>query len=143
MATFSATRSRNVAVAVATVAVIALSTWVSLNPKFYYFRSSADQAAWSHPTGHFLVVCALYIAEAALLAWSVRGGRRLWPRTGVVAVVFAPWAAFSSMFVVHAPGFLHVHLLWTWLVLAVLLLVTLGSGTRHLLDRVRGASNAA
>ncbi|UWX03485.1 hypothetical protein H1235_10170 [Pseudoxanthomonas sp. NC8] len=85
----------------------------------------------------------LYVAEAAFLAWSLQLGRRLWRRTAIAALIFAPWAAFSSIFVVHAPVYLHVHLLWTWLVLAVLVVVTVGSAARHVADRMRGVSHAA
>jgi hypothetical protein len=42
-----------------------------------------------------------------------------------------PWAFMSSMFVVHAPGYLMLHILWCWLLvllLAGMLVVSAGLG---------------
>lgn len=83
----------------------------------------------------FLIVCAAYLAEACFIALLFKPGTLLWPRTLLASLVFLPWVAFSSSFVVHAPMYFHVHIVWTWLLLAVLVATTLGSGLRHLFGR--------
>ena len=144
MPNLTATQRKNLVVAVAAALVIGFSTWISLDPDNYFFYNQEDKQHWRHPTGHFLVVCGLYIAEAIFIAKAIKLGAstRLWPRTLVATLLFLPWVAFSSMFVVHAPVYLHIHIVWTWLLLAVLVLVTLGSAGRHVFNSVRGTPNA-
>ncbi|MUV14186.1 hypothetical protein [Noviluteimonas gilva] len=42
---------------------IGLSTFVSLDPRYYYFHSETARLQWSHPTGAILTLCAIFIAE--------------------------------------------------------------------------------
>ena len=144
MPKFTANQRKNLVVAAAAVLAIGFSTWISLDPDNYFFYRQADRQHWHHPTAHFLIVCGLYIAEAIYVAIAVKLGAsaRLWPRTMFAAFLFLPWVAFSSMFVVHAPVYLHVHIVWTWLLLAVLAIVTIGSAVRHVISSVRGTPNA-
>lgn len=145
MARLSATQYKHLTIATAAVLVIALSTWISLDPDNYFFYRDEDRQRWRHPTTHFLIVCVCYVAEAFFVAKALKlgTGKRLWPRTLLATLLFLPWTAFSSIFVVHAPVYLHVHILWTWLLLATLALVTVGSAARHVFDGVRGVNRAA
>jgi hypothetical protein len=144
MPRLTANQRKNLVVAIATALVIGFSTWISFDPDNYFFYRQADRQHWHHPTAHFLIVCGLYIAEAFCVAIAIklRASVRLWPRTMIATLIFLPWVAFSSMFVVHAPVYLHVHIIWTWLLLAVLIMVTLVSVIRHVIGSIRGTSNA-
>ena len=142
MTNLTATQRKNLIAAVAAALVIGFSAWISLDPDNYFFYHQEDKQHWRHPTTHFLIVCGLYIAEATFVARSIKLGVRLWPRTLLATMLFLPWVAFSSMFVVHAPVYLHIHIVWTWLLLAALVLVTFGSAGRHLFNSVRGTPNA-
>ncbi|MGO4223682.1 hypothetical protein AB4Y64_17745, partial [Lysobacter sp. TAF61] len=125
MANFTAAQRKNLIIGLATALVIGVSTWISLDPRYYFFYTDADRRLWHYPTMHFLVVCVIYVAESIFVAATIKLDARLWPRTLVATLIFLPWVAFSSMFVVHAPVYLHVHIVWTWLLLAVLVLITL------------------
>jgi len=138
MKKLTANQRKNLGIGIAAALVIAFSTWISLDAGNYFFYTDQDRQRWQHPTAHFLIVCALYLVEALFVAKAVKLGSRLWPRTLIATLLFLPWVAFSSLFVVHAPVYLHVHIVWTWLLLAVLVLATLGSGIRHLQKVVRG-----
>jgi len=142
MTKLTATQRKNLIVGLAAALVIGFSTWISLNPENYFFYTDAARLRWRHPTTHFLIVCALYAAEAIFIAKALKLGVRLWPRTLVASLIFLPWVAFSSMFVVHAPIYLHVHIVWTWLLLIVFILVTFCSAVRHGFSTFRGTPNA-
>jgi hypothetical protein len=136
MGQLSANQRKNLVVAVATLVAIGLSTLASLDPGYYYFPSETARLQWSHPTGHFLVLCAIYVAEALFIAMALtrKEGTRLWPRALLAGSLFLPWTALSSMAVVHAPVYAHVHTVWTWLLLLVLILATLASAGMHAID---------
>ena len=125
----TANQRKNVAIALLTLAALAAETAISLNPNHYYFRNAGDVANWHHPTGSFLIFCLFVVGEALLLAWAFKlePKKRLWKRTLLTAVLFIPWTIFSSMFVIHAPGYMHFHILWVWAILAVLVVTTAAS----------------
>lgn len=137
MIKFTATQRKNLVIAVAVLLVIGFSTWLSLDPENYFYYHREDRKHWRHPTVPFLMLCLVYLAEAVFIAIAIKFDAitRLWPRTLLATLLFLPWVSFSSMFVMHAPRFLHAHVVWTWLLLAVLVLVTLGSAAKHLLTR--------
>ena len=121
---------------------MATVTVISLNPDFYYFRNPEDRAHWYHPTGSFLVFCGFIVGEAALLAWALKlePHRRIWKRTALTAVLFVPWTMFASLFVVHAPGYMHFHILWVWAILGTLVIATLISVVAHAAKSARPAA---
>ncbi|KRD32072.1 hypothetical protein ASE35_14060 [Lysobacter sp. Root916] len=139
MVNLTTNQRKNLVIAAATVLVIGFSTWISLDSKQYFFYDDEDRAQWEHPTGHFLIFCGFYLLEALFLAKVIKLGARLWPRILLAAVLFLPWAAFSSFFALHAPGYMMVHILWTWLISAVLVLIFVGSAVRHLFNSFRGS----
>ncbi|UHQ23792.1 hypothetical protein LVB77_03515 [Lysobacter sp. 5GHs7-4] len=139
MVKLTTNQRKNLVIAAAAVLVIGFSTWISLDPKHYFFYGDEDRAQWEHPTGPFLIFCGFYLLEALFLAKVIKLGGRLWPRTMLAAVLFLPWAALSTIFVVHAPGYMHVHALWTWLISAVLVLTFFVSAVRHLFNSFRGS----
>jgi hypothetical protein len=137
-------RIKNRAIAAATIAVIAVSVWVSFVPDYYhFFHHEAGRAQWQHPTAAVLIVCALYLAEAFFIAKATRLDQRLWLRASLAAVLFLPWLVYSTMTVMHAPPFWYIHMFWTWLLELVLLLVAAGTICSALRRRWRGAAKIA
>ncbi len=137
---YTANQRKNIAFGIAALLVAGFSVWLSLDPANYFFYRTEQRQDWRHPTIALLFLCAIYLGEALCVARAIRldAHTRLWPRTSVAALLFLPWVAFSSMFVMHAPRFLHVHVVWTWLLLATLIVVALGSAARHAIHRIRG-----
>ena len=137
-----ANRRKNLAIAGLTLIALAAITAISLNPDFYYFRTPEDREHWYHPTGSFRVFCAFIVGEALLLAWALKieSRRRFWKRTALAALLFAPWAMLSSLFVVHAPGYMHFHILWVWAILGTLVITTLISAVAHVATSARPAA---
>ena len=125
-------------VAAALVAV-AYAVQLSLNPDHYFFRRPGDRAGWVYDPGNVALVCSLMLAEAVLacIALVARHPQGLWLRCLLGLVFLGPWALFSTMFVVHMPGYTLFHHLWVWLLVVVLAVVALGSMTRQLYARLR------
>ena len=138
----TANRRKDLAIALLTLAALATATVISLNTDYYYFRNDSDIANWHHPTASFLLFCCFFVGEAIFLAWALKleAGRRLWKRTLLATLLFIPWAMFSSLFVVHAPGYMHFHIVWVWAILATLGLATAISAIVHVTARFRTAA---
>ncbi|WP_129582940.1 hypothetical protein [Solilutibacter tolerans] len=138
----TANQRKNLAVAGLALIALAAITAISLNPDSYYFRNPEDREHWHHPTGSFLVFCGFIVGEAVLLAWAMRlePQRRIWKRSIMAAALLAPWAMLTSVFVVHAPGYMHFHIIWVWAVLAALVLASAISVIAHLVTRGRSAA---
>src|SRR5262249_55226478 len=129
-----------VIVALATLAAIGFSVYLSLDPNNYFFHWPGDREKWVYHPGSVAFVCAFMLAAAALtlLALVSHRPRALWLRCLLALAFLGPWALFSTRFVVHMPAYTLFHHLWVWLLVAVLLLVAVGSATRQLYRGLRG-----
>ncbi|QIL21087.1 hypothetical protein [Thermomonas sp. HDW16] len=138
----TANRRKNLAIALLTLAALAVATAISLNTDYYYFRNDGDIVNWHHPTGNFLIFCCFFVGEALFLAWAIElaPSRRLWKRSLLATLLFIPWTLFSSMFVVHAPGYMHFHILWVWTILVTLVLATTISAVTSIAAHSRTAA---
>jgi hypothetical protein len=138
----TANQRKNLVVLGLTLIALAAATAISLNPDYYYFRNPEDREQWHHPTGSFLIFCCFFVVEALLLSWALKLERQrpLWKRTALAGVVLVPWAVFSSLFVIHAPGYMHFHLLWVWAILATLIGTAAVSGIAHVARKARSAA---
>jgi len=130
-------------VALPTLAAIGFAVYLSLDPNNYFFHWPEDRERWVYHPGSVAVVCAFMLAAAALtlLALISPRPRALWLRCLLALTFLGPWALFSTMFVVHMPAYSLFHHLWVWLLVAVLLLVAVGSATKQLYRRLRGPPN--
>jgi hypothetical protein len=144
MSTLQARQRVYIAIAVAASVVIGISVWVSLDPNNYFFYDEEERQRWRYPTAAILVLCGVYVAESFFIASATKldGVSRLWPRTLVAALLFLPWSGLCTLFVMHASAVVHVHVVWTWLLSAVLVFVTLGSAIRHAFHAIWGGSHA-
>ncbi len=127
-------------VALATLAAVAFDIYLSLDPNKYFFYSPEDRQEWVYSTTSVAFVCLTMIAEAALAlaAFVLRRPRALWLRCLFALILLAPWALFSTMFVIHMPGYTLFHHLWVWLVTLSLAVVAICSAARRLYLRWRG-----
>jgi hypothetical protein len=123
----------------ATLAAVGFAVHLSLNPNNYFFYRPEDLAKWVYDPGSVAFVCLLIFAEA-LLAWAAliasRPGR-LWLRCLFALLLLVPWAAGSTMFVVHMPAYTLFHHLWVWSLVALMGISAAPSALRQLLGRLR------
>jgi hypothetical protein len=111
-------------------ALVAIVT-TSLNPDAYFYYQHKPRPPWEFPTTLVLFVVGATIAETCL-AYAVFAKRRvgaLWKSASLAFLVLVPWSMLFSGWVVHAPGFWLLHLLWVWLLMAALALTAVLSGT--------------
>lgn len=117
----------------ATVLMLGATLYLSLDPRYYFFHDDARRAAWAWKPAGVLLMLAIIVLEAAVVAAVIALKRpaALWLRAVFALLLMLPWAFMSSMFVVHAPGYLMLHILWCWLLvllLAGMLVVSAGLG---------------
>jgi len=116
-----------------TVLMLGATLYLSLDPRYYFFYDDERRAAWAWNPDGVLLMLAIIALEAAVLAAVIALKRpaALWLRAVLALLPMLPWAFMSSMFVVHAPGYLMLHILWCWLLillLAGMLVVSAGLG---------------
>jgi hypothetical protein len=136
-------RTRKIVVllfALAALAAISCAIYLSLNPDYFYFRNPEDRASWAYPSSSVAFVCGVMLVEAlvACLAVVANRPRALWFRCLLGLLLIGPWSFFSTMFVVHMPGYILFHHLWVWLLVLVVALVGITSAIRQLYLRLRG-----
>ena len=126
--------------ALVAIAVVAFDVYVSLNPDHYYFRTPEDRADWTYDPGGVAFVCAVILAEAAIVCLAIvaRRPKFLWIRSFIALLLLGPWSIFSTLFVVHMPGYILLHHLWVWLLVLALIVVGAVSAIRHLYNRLNG-----
>lgn len=125
--------------ALATLAAIAYTVHLSLGPQHYFFRNPEDRASWLHEPSNVALVCGVMLIEAAVacLAMVATRPKQLWARCLIGLLLLGPWALFSTMLVVHVPGYILFHHLWVWLLVLVLTISLSGSIIRQLYFRIR------
>ena len=116
---------------------ITMTIVASLNPKNYFFYRPEDREKWTYPLAGVALIIALMLLETALTycVLTARRPRLLWIRALVGLLILGPWGCFVAMWVVHAPVFYHLHIMYVWLLLAitaVALVVSLGPERRFL-----------
>lgn len=106
----------------ATVLMLGATLYLSLDPRYYFFHDDARRAAWAWKPAGVLLMLAVIALEAAVVAAVIALKRpaALWLRAIFALLPMLPWAFVSSMFVMHAPGYLMLHILWCWLLVIVL-----------------------
>lgn len=130
-----------IAIALMTLAVIALAVSWSLNPQRYFFYAHQDRSQWVFQPGPVAIVCSLILGEGALLGYvfTATRPRAIWVRCVMVLFALAPLSALSVMTVMHAPAYFHLHVIWVW-ALTLLVICTLGLAVaRSLLRRTKTA----
>jgi hypothetical protein len=106
----------------ATVLMLGATLYLSLDSRYYFFHDDARRAAWAWKPAGVLLMLAIIALEAAIVAAVIALKRpaALWLRAVFALLPMLPWAFVSSMFVMHAPGYLMLHILWCWLLVIVL-----------------------
>lgn len=106
----------------ATLLMLGATLYLSLDSRYYSFHDDARRAAWAWKPAGVLLMLAIIALEAAIVAAVIALKRpaALWLRAIFALLPMLPWAFVSSMFVVHAPGYLMLHILWCWLLIIVL-----------------------
>lgn len=102
-------------------ALVAIIT-SSLNPDAYFYYRHRPRPPWEYPTALVLFVVLATMAET-WVAYTVLAKRhvgRLWKPASLALLALVPWGMIFSGWVVHAPGFWLLHLLWLWLLIATL-----------------------
>lgn len=123
----------------ATVLMLAATVYVSLDSRYYFFYDDARRAAWEWNPAGVLSMLAIIALEAGLMA-AVIAPRRpaaLWLRAMLALLPMLPWALMSSMYVMHAPGYVLLHLLWCWLLVLLLAVMLVVSASADLWRRWR------
>ena len=128
--------------ALATVTSVAYAVHISLNPDYYFFRRLGDRANWTYDPGSVAFVCGVMLVEALVACLAIMASRpkALWLRCLMGLLLLGPWSLFSTMLVVHMPGYTLFHHLWVWLLVFVLIVAGVASSIRQLYLRLRGGS---
>jgi len=123
-----------------TVAAIALAVVFSLDPGRYFHYAVEDSQPFEYHPGQVAVQCAFMALEAAFLhgVWFASLWSSAWLRALVGLVLFAPWTALMTMTIMHAPGYVGVHIAWAWLISLALLLTVVLDGAWDMLRHARG-----
>jgi hypothetical protein len=103
----------------------------SLNRDAYFYYRHRPRPPWEYPTALVFFVVLAVAAETAV-GYAVFAKRRavpLWMPASLALLVLAPWGMFLSLWVVHAPGFWLLHLLWVWLLIGALLVTAVLSAS--------------
>ena len=126
--------------ALATLTSAAYTVHLSLNPDYYFFNRTEDRSSWVYDPSSVAFVCGAILVEALVscLAIVARRPKHLWVRCLIGLALLGPWALFSTMFVVHMPGYTLLHHLWVWVLVLVLFVVCVVSAVRQLYLRFRG-----
>jgi hypothetical protein len=106
----------------ATAVMLAATLYVSLDSRYYFFYDDARRAAWEwEPTG-VLMMLAIIVLEAAIVAavLALKRPATLWLRTLLALMPMLAWTFASSLYVVHMPGYVLLHILWCWLLVMLL-----------------------
>jgi hypothetical protein len=122
-----------------TSGAITLAIDLSLEPGSYFFYSTEDRAAWTYDPGPVAFFCGMMLVSSALTTCALVATR---PRSSILRSLIAlaivvPWALLVTPFVIHAPGYMIVHHLWIWFLIAVLSLAALVSSMHRLYSTLR------
>lgn len=112
----------------------------SLDPRTYFrYAHRGTAQPWTHPSELVVLVVLSTLAEAWVLYAVVDERRRspLWSRALLGLLVLVPWGMFTSMFVIHAPGFVILHAAWVWGLTLLLVVLLVVSAVHHLVARWR------
>jgi hypothetical protein len=127
------------------LAAITAIVTTSLDREAYFFYRDQDRTQWEYPSGGvaFVVVMTALETAIAYAVFAVQKPGRVWMRALGGLGLLIPWNLLASQFVVHAPGFWLLHLLWLWLLIAIVALAVLISGMSHLYSwrRARGTAD--
>lgn len=128
--------------ALTALAAVGYAVYLSLDAGYYFFRRPEDRANWVYHPGSVAFVCGVMLAEAlfACLAIVANRPKALWVRCLTGLLLLGPWSLFSTMFVVHMPGYTLFHHLWVWLLVWVLVAIGAASAIRRLYLRFRGGA---
>jgi hypothetical protein len=116
---------------------LASLTWIvatSLDRRSYFYYGFQDRyGQWEYPTAGVAMVAFATLCETALLyfVFGLTKPGRIWTRGFVALLILAPWSWWVSEFIVHAPGYWLLHVLWVWLVIASLAVGVVASGLQH------------
>lgn len=129
---------------VLTALAIGFAVYLSLDPDNYYFRhGSGGREGWAWRPLPVAIVCAAIAGEAAVLhaVWFARLSRA-WKRALRALALVTPWVLLVSLVFMHMPRYVHLHIVWVWLVLAGLALTLLVDGVKALVARLRAGGTA-
>jgi hypothetical protein len=113
---------------------------ISLDRREYFYYRDLDVLKWEHPTTAVALIGLATLAQGigAAIVFATSFWGRMWRRGTAALVLLIPWALWTSMFVVHSPGFWMLHLLWEWLLVIALSVATVISFGADLYSRVVG-----
>lgn len=122
-----------------TLIIIGLAVYVSYDLDYYHFYAQGNKSNWVHPTSNVLLFCAFIIAESVILAMIIIMPKpiRLWARGMIGLIILIPWVGYSTMFVIHMPGYILLHHLWAWLIGLLVFVMTLSSAAVHIISIIR------
>jgi hypothetical protein len=105
----------------------------SLDPTTYFFYRQQDRSRWEYPAfGVGFVVLAVAVETGILYGvLAVEKPGRVWMRGLAALAALLPWGLVVSTFVVHAPGFWLLHLIWVWVLILIIGASVLSSGAVH------------
>jgi hypothetical protein len=114
-------------------------------PGHEHYRSG--EVAWLYPKAQVLIFLALSTLELSVTWLILRPSsyRRSYLRSGLAVILLTPWAVFSAVLTMHAPGFVAGHAVWVLSLLclvAVLFFVSASSAARRALQLRAGARAA-
>jgi hypothetical protein len=139
-------RSRAAVILFSTVslAAIGFAVYLSLDPRQYFFYGSEDRAQWAYDVVPVVLICAVMALEAGVVGVALfsQKPRILWIRCGVALAILLPWTSLSTMFFVHAPGYVLFRHLWAWVLVLLLVAVGFSSAIRQFSSRSRREQHA-
>jgi len=123
---------RVIVIAAGVVSVI-LIVAKSLDPDAYFYYRFQDRSRWHHPTGSVAVIAAFTLLETAIayIVFGVTRPGRVWARALPALLLLVPWGYTLGAYVIHAPAFYLLHVVWVWLLISCLTLAVLASGAAH------------
>jgi hypothetical protein len=105
----------------AALTAITVTIVVSLNPRNYFYYRLEDREKWTYPLAGVALIVALILLETALtyLVFTARRPSLLWIRALLGLLILGPWGFFVAMWVVHAPMFYLLHIVYVWLLIVI------------------------
>ena len=128
-----------ISIGLCALAVIGLAIYISYDLEYYFFRHQSDQGNWQHPTANVMLFCTFILVEGIVLSLILTAPlpTRLWVRGIIGSIVLIPWVYYSTLFVLHMPGYILIHHLWAWVITFITAVVSLISAIAHAKSTLR------
>ena len=121
---------------IAGIGVAIKMTMMGLDRDHYFFYEEPPPS-WSPSFGLLAFFLGLTALECALLVWLTLRfrGRALWKAAMLGLIAFIPWTIINTIVVIHAPGFILMHVIWLMAVSTALAVLLVANSIANMIDR--------